>query len=265
MGRSVQLGKSVLLGLGVQLARRTAERDLRALLQKLRPWDCGRELIRIGGPGDGGYLVPNDLEGIEYCFSPGVEKVCGFENHLADLGIKSFMADYSVNGPPILRPEFTFDKKFLGASDHGNVMTLEFWKSKYLKTYTSDLMLQMDIEGCEYEVLFNTPDALLDQFRIMVIEFHHLDRLFDPFAFMLMSSCFEKILQNFYVAHVHPNGICPTTKFGDLEVPALLEFTFTNKRRVGSTKPRNDFPHELDSDNVAGAPLRLPKCWYSPI
>ena len=29
----------------------------------------------IGGAGDGGYLVPDDLDGIEYCFSPGVNLI----------------------------------------------------------------------------------------------------------------------------------------------------------------------------------------------
>ncbi len=33
----------------------------------------------MGGENDGGYLVPDDLEGIEYCFSPGVSNIATFE------------------------------------------------------------------------------------------------------------------------------------------------------------------------------------------
>ena len=125
------------------------------------------------------------------------------------------------------------------------------------------MILQMDIEGSEYEVIFNTPDRLLNQFRIMAIEFHYLDRLFDPFVFSIFSSCFEKILNYFHVAHIHPNNCDSSVKRGEIEVPRFLEFTFINKRRVSSTRPQLVFPHEKDVDNTSGEPLHLPTCWYS--
>jgi len=149
--------------LGAQPLEITKPDDVLGLIGKLTPQDCGRNLIRIGGSGDGGYLIPDDLDGIEYCFSPGVSTVSNFENELANLNIKSFLADYSVDSPPIAREEFTFDKKFLGSTDYGQFFTLTSWKDKYLKDYAGDLILQMDIEGGEYEVIINTPDHVLDQ------------------------------------------------------------------------------------------------------
>jgi hypothetical protein len=209
-------------------------------------------------------LIPDDLEGVEYCFSPGVNTVAGFENQLANLGVKCFLADYSVDKPPITRPEFTFDKKFIGSSDRGHFITLPSWKDKYIKDYTEDLILQMDIEGCEYEVILNTSDNLLNQFRIMVIEFHDLDYLFDAFVFSLFSSTFEKILRYFRVAHIHPNNYHGSVKMGSIEIPKTMEFTFINKKRVHSTSPHKIFPHKLDMDNSElASSLRLPKCWYA--
>jgi len=259
--RRIRIG---LFALGYNVSRQTPAAEVLGLIEKLRPMDCGKELIRIGKAGDGAYLIPNDLEGIEYCFSPGVNTVSDFENHLADLHIKSFLADYSVGAPPIARPEFIFDKKFLGASDRDPYFTLQSWKDKYLKDYPGDMILQMDIERFEYEVIFNTPDSLLDQFRIMVIEFHDLDKLFDPFSFTLMSSCFEKILKFFHVVHIHPNNcIAEVARRGAVEVPKIMEFTFYNKRRVSATREQTVFPHQLDEDNTALLPsVRLPACWY---
>lgn len=255
------------LGFNMQefyITRRTKNADVLDLIHKLRPLDCGIDLVRIGSPGDGGYLIPDDLKGIEYCFSPGVSKVSDFESHLADLGIKSFLADYSVDKPAATRPEITFDKKFLGSYDGGHFMTLAAWKDKYIKDHTGDLILQMDIEGCEYNVILSTPESLLNQFRIVTVEFHHLQNLFDPFAFRLFSSCFGKLLQYFHVAHIHPNNFRGSVKFGDIEIPEVMEFTFINKRRVSSVKPRLDFPHKLDVENKASyPPMPLPKCWYS--
>jgi hypothetical protein len=254
------------LGFNMQdfyITRRTKSDRVLDLIHKLSPQDCGFKMIRVGSQGDGGYLIPDDLQGIEYCFSPGVSKVSDFENQLAERGIKSFLADYSVDKLPISRPEFTFDKKFLGSFDRDRYMTLASWKDKYLPGYGGDLILQMDIEGAEFEVIFSTPETLLDQFRIIVIEFHHLQNLFDPFAFTLFSACFEKLLQHFHVAHIHPNNFRGSVKFGDIEIPEVMEFTFFNKRRAHSTRPLSDFPHPLDVENkTTYPPMPLPKCWY---
>jgi hypothetical protein len=256
--------------IGRNLVQRTNRETVLNLIRTLRPLDCGKPLIRIGGNTDGGYLLPDDLDGIEYCFSPGVSTVADFENELADRKIKSFLADYSVDAPPISRTEFTFDKKFLGATDNEQFITLESWKEKYLRDYSGDMLLQMDIEGGEYPVILNTPDALLRQFRILIVEFHSLDKLLDPFGFELLSPCFQKLLQFFYVVHLHPNNCCGSVRWGNLEIPRIMEFTFLNKSRCGQGKPQSTFPHPLDAPNVPmNAPnvpredIRLPKCWYS--
>jgi len=259
-----ELARRWLLTLGLNVTRSTKTADVLGLIRKLRPYDCGIDLIRIGAYMDGGYLVPNDLVGIEYCFSPGVSTTCHFEDHLANLKIRSFLADYSVDSPRVLRPEFTFDKKFLGATDRNEFITLATWKDNYLKDYIGDLILQMDIEGCEYEVILSTPKVLLKQFRIIVIEFHFLDRVFDRFAFGIISSSFDRLLEYFHVVHIHPNNGGGSVRRGNVEVPGTIEFTFLNKNRARRTEPQREFPHKLDIDNVAEKPpLPLPKCWYS--
>lgn len=248
---------------GRNLTRQTPDTDVRDLIKRLRPLDCGRKLIRIGGNADGGYVLPEDFDGIEYCFSPGVGPVADFENHLAALGIKSFLADYSVTSPPIRKPGFTFDKKYLDANDTDTSFTIKSWRDKYLPSYAGDLLLQMDIEGAEYQTIISTPVEVLNTFRIMVIEFHFLEKLFDRFVFKIFRACFERILQSFYVAHLHPNNCCGSVSKHGLEVPRVMEFTFYNKKGVGRTKPRGDFPHALDRDNGSEhRSLPLPTCWY---
>lgn len=259
-----RLAESFLFATGqYTLLNQTRTSDIRALMNKVRPMDCGLNLIRIGGAGDGGYLVPDDLEGIEYCFSPGVNTIADFENQLADRHITSFLADYSVDRPPIERPEFIFDKKYLGSSDGEKFITLSSWKNKYLKDYSNDLILQMDIESFEYGVILSTPEALLDQFRIIIVEFHSLHKLFDPLVFNVISSAFDKLLNSFYVMHIHPNNFPGTVRRGDLIIPRDMEFTFIHKKRVKSVKPQDKFPHPLDRDNSSRKTLVLPKCWFS--
>lgn len=258
------ISRSALFARGFHASRATNVRDVQSFIESLHPIDCGIDLIRAGSNADGGYLIPNDLNGIEYCFSPGVSNLADFESQLADLNIRSFLADYSVASLPLERPEFTFDKKFLGSSNRDPFFTLSAWKEKYLKGYAGDLLLQMDIEGYEYETILSTPETLLDQFRIIIIEFHELDKLFDAFDFTLISSCFEKLLQFFYVVHIHPNNTSEVVTRGEIAIPAVMEFTFLNKRRAKRTSAQSAFPHPLDAD--CGPALRhiaLPKCWYS--
>ena len=96
---------------------RLSENGIKAILELLKPVDNGHNLIRIGGPKDGGYLLPDDLIGVEACFSPGVASNWSFENDLFQtFAIPSVMYDASVNRPIGLPDIHVFYKKFIGAS-----------------------------------------------------------------------------------------------------------------------------------------------------
>jgi hypothetical protein len=250
--------------LGWHSAPRTPPASLRALLQTLRPLDPGIELVRIGPEADGGYLVPDDLEGIRHLFSPGVSNESGFEVQLADRGMQVFLADYSVDGPAATHPRFAFDKRFVGCVTNERYMTLDDWHAAKLGAASdAELLLQMDIEGAEYETLLAASPRLLGLFRIMVIEFHWLPQLWNEPFFALASRAFGKLLATHAVVHIHPNNCCGSVKSAGLEIPRIAEFTLLRRDRLRSTAYRTTFPHPLDRPNVAKAPLQLAPCWYS--
>ena len=248
--------------LGMDVGRRTRTEELRELIRALHPVDPGRELIRLGPDGDGGYLLPDDLDGIEYCFSPGVSTESGFEAALAERGVRVYLADFSVDGPAESHANFSFDKKFLGALSNETFMTLDEWKAGRAPDYDGDLILQMDIEGAEFETLFSASDRLLAQFRIMIIEFHYLQELFNKPFFILASRVFQKLLQTHSVVHIHPNNCCGSIKGSGLEIPRVAEFTFHRNDRLEGKSYRQDFPHPMDRDNTRKQTLALPECWY---
>ena len=169
---------------------------MRGLLQALRPLDPGVELVRIGPERDGGYLVPDDLEGIRHVFSPGVSNESGFEAELADRGMQVFLADHSVDAPAVNHPRFVFDRRFVGCLTDDRYITLDDWHAAKLGTDTdAELLLQMDIEGAEYETLLAASPRLLGRFRIMVIELHWLPQLWDEPFFALASACSRSCLR----------------------------------------------------------------------
>jgi hypothetical protein len=235
-----------------------------ALIQRLHPVRCDRELIRLGPDSDGGYLAPNDLDGVEVCFSPGVSDVAGFEHDCAERGMMVFMADASVDGPPEVHPRFRFLKKFVGPSTNGEFISLEDWITNSVNGRPGDLLLQMDIEGAEYETLLSIPSGLQNRFRIMIVEFHCLDYLFSEPMFSIYSKVFEKLLTTHTCVHIHPNNVCRLIKAGELEIPQMAEFTFLRNDRISRPKYATTFPHPLDRNNVEKPVIPLPKsCYHS--
>jgi hypothetical protein len=241
----------------------TDENALQSLVQSLYPMSTDKRLIRLGPEGDGGYLVPDDLAGIEACLSPGVSLVSGFEKDCADLGMKVFLADHSFDNPAESHDLFHFTKKYVGVTTSDDFMTIDDWVTSSLPGSQNDLMLQIDIEGYEYETFLGMSDSLMRRYRIIVAEFHSLDQLWSRPFFLLATRVFEKILQTHTCIHVHPNNCCGSVTRGELSIPRVAEFTFLRNDRIVNPSYTNSFPHPLDFDNTENPHLPLPKCWYS--
>jgi hypothetical protein len=246
----------------IWIEKSTPLADVSGLITRLRPQAARAGLVRFGGAADGGYLLPDDLDGVAACLSPGVANECSFDEQMASRGIDVFMADASVKGPPRSNPRFHFVPKFLDISSTENTMPLEELAPP-AKT-ESDLILQIDIEGAEYRVLGNATDAFLRRFRIMVIEFHGLDQLFSRFSFEFMRPVFEKLTRHHNVIHIHPNNCSRVARRGAIVIPPVMEFTFYRKDRPLADPPVElRFPHPLDADSVRNRPtIVLPDCWW---
>jgi len=108
-----------------------------------------------------------------------------------------------------------------------------------------------------------TTDQLLKRFRVIVVEFHQLDQLWNSYFFKIASRVFEKLLQTHSCIHNHPNNYYGTIKVGDIEIPLLTEITFIRNDRVNNSSFVHSLPHPLDSDNTNNPTLNLPRCWYA--
>lgn len=150
-------------------------------LKLLKPTATQFKLIRIGGNQDGAYLVPDDLEGIKACFSPGVESKKYFEDELSNnYNIQCHMCDFSTDEDLfktlLVNNKQTFEKKWVGTTNNDSTLTLESWvNSKAPNCDSGDFILQMDIEGNEYQVLRHATSELISKFRIIILELHYLE------------------------------------------------------------------------------------------
>ncbi len=259
--RSKALARSMLLNCGLWVDKSIDDKDLLDFISSLRPKQIDRAMKRMGSNSDGGYLIPDDLDGIGGCVSPGVNVECSFDTDIANLGIDVFLADASVSGPPVAHERFTFSKLFFDTFNSDDTITIdEFCKDIAPQ---QDLVLEMDIEGAEYRVLNSASESLLSRFRIMAIEFHDLDQLFNPFGFREIKCVFQKLLKTHTVVHIHPNNIGSPAVHGSISIPPCMEFTFYRNDRGTFIDSPLSFPHRLDVKNVAEmADLPLPRCWY---
>ncbi len=246
--------------LGVNFTKRsqslgmTPLKDVIELLKRLAPHNYGYQDIRIGAEADGGYVVPDDFNGVTECFSPGCAGYWHFEKFLEDkFGIHSHICDSENFRPKDLGEKQDFLPFFVGPSTGDNFITLDDWMKRVQISDDSECILQIDIESAEYLTLLAASPELLKRFRMIVIELHHLEVLKNRHAFeMLYKPFFDKILRDFDVTHAHANNCCGNWHYVDVSFPVILELTLHRKdRRISKGVPKLG-SSPLDTPNVDG-------------
>ena len=238
-------------------------------MEFFRPKATSLKLIRVGGRIDGGYLLPDDLGGVNHCFSPGVENRKDFEDDLLIRHkISSHMADFSSSvrklRTPLVKGKQTFDKKWIAAETGSDSLSMVDWIASKALDPSEELLLQMDIEGSEYEILTNLPSPVLRRFRVIALELHDLHLVGSE---TVLSSkiipMVEKLSEFFVSVHAHPNNCCPVHKLPEfgVTVPRILELTLIRKDRFVPPDSRRDervfLPHPKDV--LWNVPIRRPQ------
>ena len=250
---------------------------LRDVLKFLRPQPSPFNLVRLGGDSDGAYLVPDDLVGLSYCISPGVDTCKRFEDDLLEIyGIPSVLCDPTTDdsrlSAPLVKGKQILVKKWLTSRNSDEEITLGSLVLNYCSPGHLDKLLQIDIEGGEYEGLGTVDLQTLLSFRIIIIELHNLDMLIRPWdkSYEKMMKFFALISAHFVCVHAHGNNCC-----GDISVPGValnlprvLEISLIRIDRFESAaKIRTVNPlvknHPLDVTNVrSNEQIVLNDVWY---
>lgn len=258
--------KNSFLDKGIIVQKTAPRKDIELFFRRFREKYVSIELVRVGGENDGGYLVPNNFKNVQYCFSPGVADTAEFEFQLSEeFAIKSFLADASVNGLPIEDKNFKFLKKFIGSRTYGDFITLSDWVDHCIGKSSANSILQMDIEGGEYDVLTFESAEMLSQFSTIIIEFHGLKNMFEKNFLNMITAIFEKLYLNFSICHVHPNNSSSIEAMGVLKVPKVIEVTFIRNDFVDEflSDSKVSLPHYLDRKNLKELDdIVMPEIWW---
>jgi hypothetical protein len=234
------------------------------LLKELKIFDFpNARRVRIGSDNDGGYvLLDHELEAVEVIYSYGVGNNSDFEAMFCEkYNAIARLYDHTVDSAPLKKKFFYFKKEGVGAKKDEDRNTIENHLNENGDS-EKRLLLQMDVDGAEWDTLIHMSNSVLNLFDQIVIEVHGLSTDFsealnggEVYSVSLDKKIkvFRKINELFYLYHVHANTEGGLHFIGWFKVPDVLELTYVNKKMVKNARPSEViFPTEFDQPNVKG-------------
>ncbi len=220
----------------------------------LKPWDINLPKIRIGGDGDGGYVVVDRLRPEQPVLSYGIGKFYEFDRQLALAGHKVFMFDHTIEKIEDLHPNMSLKLEGVGAQPDrdAKLQTIKNHISEY-KIKSSEIILKVDIEGSEYRVLPALEEEVFESTEQLLLEVHAMERLSNPAFLTNFVNMFRKINRHFTLCHVHANNFDGDDGYAFLDgliIPKILELTYIKTDLVNRTPSKTVYPTALDSPNT---------------
>jgi hypothetical protein len=229
--------------------------EIRKALRLLRPKKLSAaRKSRIGGAGDGGYIMVDDVTGVVRALSFGINRDDGWDAEMAQRGIPVEQFDHTIESAPTQHPLLHFHRKMIAAIPGEGQETIPALVAAHSRGEGPDLVLKIDIDGGEWRVFDDCPADVLGKFAQIVCEFHDLVRLHDASFLARARRVFEKLEQNFDVIHVHGNNYAAIVNVANIALPDVLEVTFVNRARFPCEETDEVFPTALDAPCRPGFP-----------
>lgn len=200
------------------------------------------KLKRIGGSGDGGYVmaVPFSREKIAYSF--GVGKDVSWDYEIAENGYKVYQYDHTIKKLPCRHANFIWEKcGITGDLETDQLKRLDTLLKINGHADQEGMLLKMDVEGYEWEVLKKLDPIILKKFDQIVIELHSTNSTDRE----LMLDALQNLANDFAAIHLHGNNGGLISFCGNLVTPGTIEVTLVNKS-VYECERGGVFPTDMD-------------------
>jgi hypothetical protein len=227
-------------------------KNLSSIIQLLQPRSTPTPLRRLGGQGDGGYVISPIFDS-KICLNLGVGDEISSDLDLLNQGFKIFAVDGTVPNPLPNESSYVFTRKNIGYSKHRDLNTdLQTIFHEHNELNNLDLIL-IDIEGWEYGV-FQQEIAWISKARQFAVEFHGLDLIADNQFSEQFIGILRNISKTHTPIHVHANNSGGVLPVGGANWPTILEATFLINELCSSEINYGPFPTNLDFPNVEVRP-----------
>jgi hypothetical protein len=229
---------------------------IRRIGRLLRPKEAlGPPKIRVGGDGDGGYIMLDDFEGTQIAYSIGIGDNVSWDLSLARRNIRIHQFDHTIDRPPISHPNFCFHRRKMAIiADEDNEDLRSMLRFADDASMTSKPVLKIDIEHDEWDILDQVDPTVLRGFSQIVCELHWFGRGVSGDWLEKAERVLQKMNEDFQVVHVHGNNCAPYSLIAGVPMPSVLEVTYCNRSDYEFKYTQELFPGLLDSPNNAAAP-----------
>ena len=202
------------------------------LKNTLFPYKTSLNKLRIGEEGDGGYVICDLLDSkYDALYSYGSDDNIKFERSFHKLyGADSYVYDHTIDKITDKPDYIHFFKEGVNHVKTDEMDTIESHLIKNGHIDSKNLIMQMDIEGCEYNVLL-TSRKVLNNFSQIIVEFHFgVDLPFNQFEIRKnqILKTLEMLNDNFACVHIHANN-CVLQPWFDINFPRFFEVTYVRK------------------------------------
>lgn len=219
----------------------------------------GEKYVRVGRNYDGGYVMLDDFQKrkVDAAYSFGIGKDISWDEDIANRGIDVFMFDHTIDRLPKHSPKIHYFKTGVtGYEKRANLETLGELIIKNGHTTCKNLIMKMDVEGCEWDVFKEATLDVVSQFSQIVVELHGLSMAVYDQKYLSIVNVLKKINQTHQSIHVHANGMAPILWIGKLVLPDVLEVTYIRRTDVKDKLIANtqQFPTEIDRPTIANWP-----------
>jgi hypothetical protein len=226
---------------------RQLREDLFAALTPVAIANC--ELQRFGSTNDGGYvLCGNLLQDVTSAYSYGIAGVDAWGCHVAEtLQVPLHAYDcFDTTAPrctggvaPTFHPECIGDRRETIDGRPFDTLANQLEKNG---DAGKRVLVKMDVEGSEWPVLLNAPDAALEAIDQLAIEFHEVED-----ADFVAAA--ERLTKFFYVANLHQNNHVCLPGFEPFP-GSVFEALLVNKR-IAKANPevKVPIPSPVDAPN----------------
>lgn len=231
--------------------------DILAVLRHLAPRVSTRGKVRLGADHDGGYVVPDDLEGIAGAISIGVGENASFDLDLAERGIPVLLVDDTGPGLQPNHPLLTHVRRAwtapTGEASVG-LHDLVARADELTGRPGADLVLKVAAAGSEWEDLPVAQPRLLRRFRILAIELHGLTALGQASQFKRLEQQLSALTLDHQVIHLHASNDGRVGWVNGVPLASNVEVSLLRRDRATFRNEPVQIPGPLDRPNVPGRP-----------
>lgn len=228
--------------------------EILSLLKMLAPNDPEMGKVRVGSLGDGGYVLPDDLDQIDSVLSIGIGNEDSFDLHFAKKNIPIFQYDHTVESAASEHALYQFHKIAWGASDSEQTRTLATMVKVHGLDNSNNGILKFDTEGAEWDCIPNIQTDLLKHFRIIVCELHGLTSIGNNQHRDTVRKTLQVLTRNHSLVHLHANNCCGLSIIEGVPLPAVIELTLLRNDRSEFKPSKSPMPGPLDFPNMTDRP-----------